>query len=66
MPGVKGLVYDTTGVGYFEPSQDAPSLQQLNAAIRKAGHTRVKLTGLTEVELQKPAAAYRVDIKGLG
>lgn len=64
---IKKLIFDTTGVGYFEAGKQVPEIADLNAALTKqrAG-TGVKVSSLKEVELPKAEVVYEVAISGLG
>lgn len=66
MRGVRNLVFDTTGVGYFDIAKDAPKLEALNEALVKGRLKQVQVTSLTEVELEKPEVIYELQISGLG
>ena len=59
------LVYDTTGVGYFNVSKETPELGTLNAAIEADRVKGVKLTKLEKVDVPKHAAVTKVTVKGL-
>lgn len=63
---MKGLVYDSTGIGYFEADGAVPKLEDLNAAIAAGKVKEAKLKPLAEVELTKPVAILKLTIKGLG
>lgn len=63
---LKNLIFDTTGVGYFEPTKKIPEIADLNEALQKGRVDGVKITVLTEVELPKAEAVYEIAIKGLG
>lgn len=62
------LVFDTTGVGYFEAGKDGkvPDIADLNAALQKGRAGTVKITAIREVELPKTEAVYELAIAGLG
>lgn len=65
---IKGLIFDTTGVGYFELKSDkrVPEIADLNNWLTKkrAGSVRVKV--LKEVEVEKAEIVYEVQVAGLG
>lgn len=64
---LKNLVFDTTGVGYFEPGKKVPEIADLNAALEKGRAGKgVTITVLTEVELPKAEEIYEIAISGLG
>jgi hypothetical protein len=64
---IKNLIFDTTGVGYFEIGKTAPVVDDLNTALTKqrAG-TGVKVSSLAEVELPKAEVVYEIAVSGLG
>jgi hypothetical protein len=63
---LKNLIFDTTGVGYFEAGKKVPEIADLNLALSKGRAGNVKVTALKEVELPKAEAVYEVAISGLG
>jgi hypothetical protein len=63
---IKNLVFDTTGVGYFEAGKHVPEMADLNQALEKGRAGKVTITKLAEVEVQKPDAIYELAISGLG
>ena len=63
---IKNLVFDTTGVGYFEAGKKVPEMADLNAALAKGRVGEVKIARLTEVELAKAEVVYELAISGLG
>lgn len=64
---IKKLVFDTTGIGYFEVGKQAPEIADLNAALTKGrAGTGVKVSNLKEVELPKAEVIYEIAISGLG
>ncbi len=63
---LKNLIFDTTGVGYFEPGKKTPELADLNLALSKGRAGGVTITRLTEVEMPKAEVVYEIAIAGLG
>lgn len=63
---LKNLIFDTTGVGYFEAGKKVPEVDELNEALAKGRAGKVKITRIHEVELPKAEAVYEVTIAGLG
>jgi hypothetical protein len=63
---LKNLIFDTTGVGYFEPGKKVPELADLNLALSKGRAGGVTITRLTEVEMPKAEVVYEIAIAGLG
>ena len=64
---IKNLIFDTTGVGYFEAGKTPPVIEDLNAALEKGRAGKgVKVTTLAEVEIPKADIVYEVAISGLG
>lgn len=64
---LKNLIFDTTGVGYFEPGKEVPEIADLNAALEKGrAGSGVVISSLQEVELPKADEIYEVTISGLG
>jgi len=63
---LKNLVFDTTGVGYFEPGKNVPEIADLNAALEKGRAGKVTISVLTEVELPKADEVYEIAVAGLG
>ena len=59
------LVFDTTGIGYFEVGKEAPEISVLNAAIEADRVKGVKVTKLDKVDLTKHTAVRKVTVKGL-
>jgi hypothetical protein len=59
-------VFDTTGVGYFEPGKKVPTAEELTELLRKERMTKVRVTRLQEVELPKADGAFTLTISGLG
>lgn len=64
---IKNLIFDTTGVGYFEAGAKVPKVADLDAALQagRAG-TGVRIAKLTQVEVAKAEVVYEVTISGLG
>ena len=64
---LKNLVFDTTGIGYFEIGKKTPEIADINAALAKDNVTKsVRIKTLKEVELPKTDAIFEVQISGLG
>ncbi|HEX5052160.1 MAG TPA: hypothetical protein VFZ65_10335 [Planctomycetota bacterium] len=63
---IKNLVFDTTGIGYFEVGKNVPELADLNAALEKGRSGGVTISRLTEVEMPKEDCIYEVSVSGLG
>lgn len=64
---IKNLIFDTTGIGYFEAGKTAPEMADLNKALEKGRADKgVTVSKLTEVEMQKPDCIYELGISGLG
>jgi len=63
---LKNLVFDTTGVGYFEAGKKVPEIADLNEALEKGRAGKVTISVLTEVEMPKADEIYEIAIKGLG
>ena len=64
---LKNLIFDTTGVGYFEPGKEVPEMADLNAALEKGRAGKgVVSSVLKEVELPKAGEVYEVTVAGLG
>ena len=63
---LKNLIFDTTGVGYFEAGKKVPELADLNLALSKGRAGGVTVTRLTEVEMPKAEVVYEIAISGLG
>jgi hypothetical protein len=59
------LVFDTTGVGYFDVGKETPELAVLNKAIEDDRVKGVKITKLEKVDVAKHAAVSKVTVKGL-
>jgi hypothetical protein len=59
-------VFDTTGIGYFEPGKKVPTADELNELLRKQRMAKVRVTRLEEVELPKAVGAFELTISGLG
>ena len=67
MKELKGLILDTTGVGYFEPgAKKVPDVETLNALLVKKNMKTVKISSIKEVDLPKAEACYELQISGLG
>ncbi len=64
---IKNLVFDTTGVGYFDIGKKAPEIADLNAALAKEAACKgVTIRSLAEVEIPKAAIVYELTVSGLG
>lgn len=64
---IKNLIFDTTGIGYFEAGKTAPETAELNAAIEKERALKgVKVSTLGEVEIAKADGVFEIQIAGLG
>jgi len=65
--GIKNLIFDTTGIGYFVAGKNVPEIADLNLALTKnrAG-PGVAVTTLAEVDMPKAEAVYEVSVNGLG
>lgn len=63
---LKDLIFDTTGVGYFEAGKKVPEIADLNLALSKGRVGNVQVTILKEVELPKADACFEIAISGLG
>lgn len=67
MKGIEGLVFDTTGVGYFKAGKGfTPEAAEFTGLLAKGRMATVKVTSLKEVTLPKIAACYELQIAGLG
>jgi hypothetical protein len=62
---IKNLIFDTTGIGYFEAGKRAPELADLNDQLVKGRAGGVKIARLTEVEIPKAEVVFEVTISGL-
>ena len=64
---IKNLIFDTTGICYFEAGKTVPEMADLNKALEKGRADKgVHVSRLTEVEMQKPECIYELGISGLG
>jgi len=63
---IKNLVFDTTGIGYFEAGKKVPEIADLNLALTKGRAAGVTIAKLTEVEMPKAEVVYEVAVSGLG
>ena len=63
---IKNLIFDTTGVGYFEAGKKVPELADLNLALVKGRAAGVTIAKLTEVEVPKADVVYELAVSGLG
>lgn len=64
---IKNLVFDTTGVGYFEAKskKNVPEIADINMWLQKK-RTKVRIKKLKEVDVEKAAIVYECSISGLG
>ena len=63
---LKNLIFDTTGIGYFEAGKVVPEIADLNQRLTKERSQGVTITRLTEVEMPKAEVVYEIAISGLG
>lgn len=65
---IKNLIFDTTGVGYFEPKSKkrTPEIADLNLWLEKKRAGKVRIKKLKEVEVEKAVIVYECSIAGLG
>lgn len=64
---IKNLIFDTTGIGYFEAGKKVPEKADLDAALQKGrAGTGVKVSRLAEVDMPKAEVVYEIAISGLG
>ena len=63
---MKNLIFDTTGIGYFEGGKTVPDAAGLNAMLEKGRITKIKVTRVTEVEIPKAVEIYELSVSGLG
>ncbi|MEO6596830.1 MAG: hypothetical protein ABIP94_18960 [Planctomycetota bacterium] len=63
---IKNLVFDTTGIGYFEAGKNVPELADLNALLEKKRSGGVTISRLTEVEVPRADCVYDLAVAGLG
>ena len=64
---IKNLIFDTTGVGYFEvKGKKVPEIAEINASLRKKRAGKVRVKTLKEVEVKKADVVYEVAVAGLG
>ena len=64
---IKNLVFDTTGIGYFEvKGKKTPEIAEINAALIKKRAGKVRVKTLKEVDMEKADAVYEVSVSGLG
>lgn len=66
MKGIKNLVFDTCGTGYFEGGKEVPEIADLNDALAKKRMKAFKVTTLTEVDMPRAEVVYELQIAGLG
>ena len=62
------MVFDTTGVGYFEAKSKkrVPELADLNLWLEKKRAGRIRVKVLKEVDVEKAAIVYECSVAGLG
>lgn len=65
---IKNLMFDTTGVGYFElkSKKRTPEIADLNLWLEKKRAGKVRIKKLKEVDVEKAAIVYECSISGLG
>ena len=63
---LKNLIFDTTGIGYFEQGKAVPELADLNQQLTKGRASGVTISRLTEVDMPKAEVIYEVAVSGLG
>ena len=64
---LKNLIFDTTGVGYFEAGKHVPEIADLNLALtKKRAGPGVSIKSLVEVDVPKADVVYELSISGLG
>ena len=63
---IKNLIFDTTGIGYFEAGKNAPDLETLNKVLVEQRVKTVKVSKLAEVDVAKAEAVFEVQVAGLG
>jgi hypothetical protein len=63
---IKNLIFDTTGIGYFEAGKKVPELAELNLLLSKKRSGGVTITRLTEVEVPKAEIVFELAVSGLG
>ena len=64
---IKNLIFDTTGIGYFEAGKTVPEMADLNKALEKGRADKgVTVAKLTEVEVPKEDCIFELGISGLG
>jgi len=65
---IKKLIFDTTGVGYFElkSKKRIPEIADLNLWLEKKRAGKVRIKKLKEVDVEKAAIVYECSIAGLG
>ena len=65
---IKDLIFDTTGIGYFEwkNGKSTPEIADLNLWLEKKHEKKVKVQRLKEVDVEKAEIVYECAIAGLG
>lgn len=63
---IKNLIFDTTGIGYFEAGKKVPEIADLNLALSKGRAGGVTISKLTEVDMPRAEIVYEIAISGLG
>jgi len=68
--GIKDVVFDTTGEGYFRTKKKDLDPIELRSILVKALYKKrigdVKITSLKQVDIAKPVECFELSIKGLG
>lgn len=65
--GIKDLVFDTCGSGYFDVKKGyEPEIAELNELLAENRVRGVKIRTLELVEVPKAEAVYEVTVAGLG
>ena len=65
--GIKNLMFDTTGVGYFEVRKGfEPEAESLQAMLVDGNVKGVKITRVAETDVPVAAEVFELSISGLG
>lgn len=65
--GIKNLIFDTCGVGYFEVRKGyAPDVEGLNEKLVDGNVKSVKVTACAETDVPVSAEVWELSITGLG
>jgi len=65
--GIKNLMYDTLGVGYFEVRRGyEPTAEALTALLRDNNVKTVKISSCAETDVPVSAEVWELSITGLG